>query len=107
MLEILCIFEICFIVYLMSYCHTSTFHGLSLDSCKEPAIVAVAVCVDPIIELVLLTNGPSPNFDNCYHLIESVIRPRPGRGRAAPRRHSIISASFSLRPKHCLIVQVR
>ena len=40
---------------------------------KGPAIVAVAVCVDPIIELVLLTNGPSPNFDNCYHLIESVI----------------------------------
>ena len=27
--------------------------------------------VDPIIELACLTNGPVPNSDNCYHLIES------------------------------------
>ena len=30
----------------------------------------------PIKARLGLTNGPSPNFDNCYHLIESVI-PRP------------------------------
>ena len=45
--------------------------------------------------LASLTNEASPNFDNCYHLIESAL-PRPGPD---PYRHSIISASFSLQPK--------